>query len=138
MKNYLRHRVIDNGVHEFLFYRNDHQAVDFFYGTIGQVFEFAPKDKMVRYIVDWSQISAPSMNYMYMKVHEWGRKHPGVAPGRGVVIYNQRGFAAIGNALAKILMQLWGDKIQLRFVHAEKRDEAMAWLLSDGKPASAG
>ena len=136
MTDHLQYQILENHIHEFVFLTNKRQAADAFYEKIGEVFDNAPENELVYYIVDWSESGVPSMNYMFEKAQEWGRKHPDVAPGRGIVLFSQRGFASIGNAMTSLLMQMWRGKINLRFEHIDKREAGIKWLLAEDVSSS--
>lgn len=121
---------MENGVHEFVFLTDERHAIDYFFDTLGAVFECSPKDKTIRYIIDWSQSGVPSLNYMFLKTKEWGRKYRDVAPGRCLVIFDQKGFMPIGRALAMLIMEDSRGKVEIMMEHVDKRDEALNWLVN--------
>lgn len=127
--NILRHNHLPGGIHEFIFLTDKRQAIDLFFDTLAAVFECSPKDRKIRYIIDWSQSGVPNLNYMFLKTKEWGRNHREVAPGRCVVFFDQKGFLPIGKTLAMLVMRNSPDKINIMMEHIDKYDEGLAWLL---------
>ena len=130
LKNVLKHNQLQNGVHEFIFLTNERHAIDYFFATLGAVFECSPKDREICYIIDWSQSGVPSLNYMFLKTREWGQKYRHVAPGRCIVIFDQKGFMPIGKALSMLIMDDARGKVEIMMEHIDKRDEAVKWLLN--------
>jgi hypothetical protein len=127
----LRHKQLNNGVHEFIFLSDDRRSIDMYFDTIGAVFGCSPKDKTIRYVIDWTGSGIPSLNYMYLKTKEWGRKYRGLPPGRCLILIDQRGYIPICRALSMLVMKEWGSSIRIRIERVEKRDEAMTWLMGN-------
>ncbi|MGB7338993.1 MAG: hypothetical protein WBC91_08890 [Phototrophicaceae bacterium] len=128
MKKLIRHNLLPNRVHEFVFLTDERQAIDLYFDMVGGLFECSPKDRPICYIINWSQSGVPSLNYMFLKTKEWGRKRREVAAGRCLILFDQKGFLPIGKALAMLVEKEWGPKIQIRLEHNDKRDEGMNWL----------
>lgn len=127
----MRHNQLPGGIHEFVFLTDQRQAVDLFFDTLAAVFECSPRDHQIRYIIDWSQSGVPSLNYMFLKTKEWARKYPHVAPGRCIVLFDQKGFLPIGKALAFLIMEDSRGQVNILMEHVDKRKEALIWLEND-------
>lgn len=131
VKNVLRHNQLQNGVHEFIFLTDKRESIDCFFDALGELFEWSPKNQEIRYIIDWTQSGVPSLNYTFLKTKEWGRKHPYVARGRCVVLFDRRGFLPVGKALASLVMRDARGRVAIRMEHVKKRDQALEWLMGE-------
>lgn len=139
MKKMIRHNLLPDRVHEFVFLTNEREVIDLYFDMVGGLFECSPKDRPIRYIINWSQSGVPSLNYMFLKTKEWGRKRRDVATGRCLILFDQKGFLPIGKALAMLVEKEWGqDNIQIRLEHHDKRDDAIEWLRQQDQSQYAG
>jgi len=119
---------LENGIYQFVFKEATTRAVDEWLIHAETVIQNTPSGEIIRALYDNTQAGMLPMNYGIQRAKELIRKYPD-RPSSRVAFVFQRGFI-ISLVEAFVGMLRSGSDV-VRFFQAERRDEAIAWLLKD-------
>lgn len=121
----------DNGIHEFIFYESSRKAVDAWITKTEEITAAseATPDQTVRYLYNQVTSGMQPANYAFRRSQDMIKKYPKRARSRTVFLTNPGFFVSLMDAFVKLLRT--EDKDRVQFINGDKRDEAIAWLLSD-------
>lgn len=119
--------VHPNGIHEFVFHEESKRAIDVWLEHTEQIYQSAPPDKAVLYILDGSDVENLPLSYSFPRIKALNAKYPNKPPSRGVLIYSSGIMNSIIGAFTKLSSR--GARDESRFYHKSKRGEAVQWLL---------
>lgn len=119
--------VLPNGIHEFIFREETKRAIDVWLEHTEHIYQTAPPDKRVLFILDGSDVENLPLSYSYPRIKALNAKYPNKPPSRGVLIYSSGILNSLIGAFARLSSR--GARDESRFYHKNKRDEAIQWLL---------
>jgi hypothetical protein len=122
-----QYTVLPNGIHEFIFREESKRAIDVWLEHAEHIYQTAPPDKRVLFILDGSDVENLPLAYSYPRIKALNEKYPNKPPSRGVLIYSSGVMNTIIAAFTKLSSR--GARDESRFYHKSKRDEAIQWLL---------
>lgn len=120
---------LENGVHEFIFRESSREAIDEFFRQLEPILKNTPDTDVARYIVDVTQADrAVSMMGIIQRFRKLETSMPRRARGRTALLHPQGSMLSFVDGLIRALAP---TQDQTKFFTAGKRDEALAWVLSD-------
>ncbi len=120
---------LENGVHEFVFQDADKASVDFFFNTLADILRTTPNTGTARYILDVTQSARDiSLSGMVQRFRKLDVQIPVRARGRTAVLHNPGLTYSFIDGLVRALAP---GKDKTRFFPVDRRDDAIAWVLSD-------
>lgn len=124
------YRLLENGIHEFIWYKSDREAVDQYIAGIARVYDTADPNSLIRWLLRDGGISGlPSVNYFLQQVRDLERRYPDRPRTRAAVLYGSGVKILLLNCLVT-LTNIRG-KDNTRFFPLHQEAEAIAWLLED-------
>jgi hypothetical protein len=125
--NLCEYIVHPNGIHEFIFHEESRRALDVWLEHTEHIYQTAPPDKRVLFILDGSACENLPLSYSFPRIKALNARYPNKPPSRGVLIYSSGIMNSIIGAFTRLSSR--GAKDESRFYHKSKRDEAIKWLL---------
>ncbi len=119
--------LLENGIYQFVFKEATTRAVDEWIAQAETVIENTPSGETIRALYDNTKTGMLPMNYALRRANETMRKYPNRPPTRVAFLY-MRGFLL---SLAEAFVGMLRSRDTVRFFRADRRDEAIAWLLKD-------
>jgi hypothetical protein len=121
--------LLDNGVHELIFRESSREAIDEFFRHVESILKSTPGGDIARYVVDVTQADrAVSMMGIIQRFRRLETQLPKRARGRTAILHPQGSLLSFADGLIRALAP---TQDVTRFFPAGKRDEAIAWLLSE-------
>lgn len=126
---YIEH---DNGIHEIILLTATREAVDCWVSIVGPLFLNKPEEETLRYILNGTQCpDLPPIRYFIQQSNDYERQHPGIGPGRLVVLYPRNGFWTVVSSVVNMLNLLYQGRLVMRMFEEGQREQAIEWLLGD-------
>ncbi|MEO8612497.1 MAG: hypothetical protein ABI690_31665 [Chloroflexota bacterium] len=120
---------LDNGVHELIFRESSREAIDEFFRHVESILKNTPPTEVARYILDVTQADRPvSMMGIIQRFRKLETSMPRRAKGRTAILHPQGSMLSFVDGLIRALAP---SQDVTRFFPTEKRDEAIAWVLTD-------
>ena len=120
---------LENGVHEFIFRESSREAIDEFFRQLEPILKTTPTTEIARYMVDVTQADrAVSMMGIIQRFRKLETSMSRRARGRTALLHPQGSMLSFVDGLIRALAP---SQDRTRFFPGEKRDEALAWVLSD-------
>lgn len=120
---------LDNGINELVFHESSREAIDEFFGHVESILKNTEPTSIARYIVDVTQADRPvSMMGIIQRFRKLDTLMPRRAKGRTAILHPQGSMLSFVDGLIRALAP---TQDVTRFFPAEKRAEAIAWVLSD-------
>lgn len=123
------YQYLENGIHEFIFTGKGTTGLDEFFEKLEEILRSTPPDASLRYLVDTTASQGQaSMANLVRRFRKLEAKVPVRARGRTAIIHNPGLFLSLIDTLIDTLAP---GQDRTRLFTADKRDEAMAWVLLD-------
>ena len=121
------HALLDNGIHEFVFYESSRQAVDRLFAQLTQLYDGLTTDQPVPLLFDVREHDLP-LAYLFMTFQKWtaGRKQH--RPARLAILTDEHTLVPLVDAFLRTLRTTY---LKARFFARPQRDEAVDWLVYD-------
>lgn len=122
-----------NGIIELVLKRVSTATVDAWYAHLDDIFSAAQPGETVRVLVETSVGMMP-LTYAANRGRSFLEKHRAALETvkfRSVYLYKQAMIASLVGNMQSLLMRRFSHQLQSRFIPAEKREQAVAWLLLD-------
>lgn len=123
------YHLLDNGIHEFTFRESSREAIDQFFGQLAEILQTTPTTDTLRYLVDITlgdkQVSLTKMSWRFRRLD---MEIPVRARGRTAILHNPGALISFVDGFIRALAPL---KDVTRFFPVDRRDEAIAWVLSE-------
>jgi hypothetical protein len=120
---------LETGVHEFIFRDSSKEALDEFFHQLEQIFAATAGAALNRYIVDITggdrEVSIVSMTTRFRRLETHFPNRP---PGRTALLLKGGPMLTVIDGIIRALAP---RRDETRFFAADKRDEALAWLLAE-------
>lgn len=123
------YRPHDNGIHEFIFTESSRQAVDEWFAQLEALTRSAEAGTMMHYLVR-STASAPlPAAYMLKSARRWIMDNRYLYTARIVFLHRSNFYYPH----AKLFIRAWqmSNGIAVRFYPADRREDAVRWLLEN-------
>ena len=124
--------VTEDGIHQFVFRAPSKAAIEEFFHKLEYIFQTTPNSGTNRYIVDVTQAGEKDVS-LVTNVQRFRRLEtlfPGRPRGRTVILHRP-GLAY--TFIDSVIRALAPSRDITRFFPVDKRDEAIAWLLSESR-----
>lgn len=122
-------KQLDNGIYDIVYTRSSHQTADEYLMHLDDLYTGkSPQDPTMRLMVDFSHSEILPLNYMLPKIRQFIMTHPYRPPTRNVYLINDNNYA---HFLDTVVNMLRAPRDKVRYFKSSRRDEAIAWLLSD-------
>ena len=72
-----------NGIHEFIFREESKRAIDFWLAETERIYQTAPSDKRVLFILDGSDFENLPLSYSFPRIKALNAQYPQRPPSRG-------------------------------------------------------
>lgn len=123
------YRLLDNGIHEFVFLDNGKEAVDQFFHLLENILRGTSHNETAHYIVDIAHATREvSLVGLTQRFRRLEAQFPHRARGRTVVLHKP-GFML--TFIDGFIRALAPSRDATRFFPINQRDEAIRWLLSE-------
>lgn len=122
---------LEGDIHEFSFLESSKAVVDSFFQALEGILAAAPPDSTLRYLVDTTRSEggmALSLVAMTQRFRRLEAQFPQRARGRTAVLHRHGAVIAFIDELIRALAP---SRDVTRFFPADRRDDALAWLLSE-------
>ena len=120
---------LDNGIFDIVYARSSHQTADEYLTHLDELYSGkSPQDPTMRVMVDFSHSDVLPLNYMLPKIRRFIMNHPFRPATRNVYLINDNNYA---HFLDTVVNMLRAPRDKVRYFKASKRDDAIAWLLTD-------
>jgi hypothetical protein len=119
------YRVLDNGIHEFVFSETSRAAVDDFIESAREMMEAAGDSEPTPTLFD-TRVGAQPINYVFARIRTLMKEYPTTQQGKLAMIMRPNALLTA----VKALMSMF-PKVKVRFFGPEERDDAIAWLLTE-------
>lgn len=116
---------LDNGIYEFRFLANGRPTIDAFIAQIEDIYVRDSEAALLRFLVDTNGCQV-SVSYFLQRSGELRKRHPDAPHERSAVLVDDSALYAIISSMVRLLRV----PITTRQFNANKRDEAIEWLLS--------
>ncbi len=121
--------LLDSGVHEFVFLESSKAAIEEFFSYLEPILKNTPHDQTARYIVDVTggdrEVSIVAMTQRFRRLET---SLPHRARGRSAILHKPNIAITFFDGLIRALAP---TRDVTRFFTADRREEALAWVLSD-------
>lgn len=119
---------LENGIYQFVFKEATTRAVDEWLTHAEWVIQNTPPGETILTLYDNTQAGMLPMNYGLQRSKEIMRKYPNRPPSRVAFLFPSGFIISLVEAFVGILRS---RKDAVRFFQADRREEAIAWLLRD-------
>lgn len=121
------HSLIDNGIHEFVFYQSSREAVDRLFVLLTQVYDSLPPEHPIEMLFDFRQRDLP-LAYVFSSFHRWQAGRESHRYARLVILTDASILMPLVDAFFRSLPT---NYVKVRFFKPPQRTEAENWLLQD-------
>ena len=116
----------ENGIHEFEFTESSRKALDEWYAYIEDFYQGKTEEKTVRVLVVQRSGQQP-LSYAYKRAMELNRRYPDRPQLRYAFLNDSSGIMQ----LLSVFISMLRSRDPARYYSISRRDEAIAWLLSE-------
>lgn len=124
--------ITEQGIHQLIFRESTKEAIDEFFHVVERIFTATAKEPTNRYIIDITQAGERDVS-LVSNVQRFRRLEtlfPNRPRGRTVILHRP-GLAY--NFIDSFIRALAPSRDVTRFFPVDKRDDAIAWLLSESR-----
>ena len=117
----------DTDIHEFVYKEASRRAVDTWLAQLDRFCREAPPDRTMRLLMDLRESGHQPLSYTFERLRRLNDQYAVRPKGRFCFLYAGIGLMTVVSTFARIMR----SRDTVRFFYHGKRDEAVAWLLSD-------
>jgi hypothetical protein len=122
----LEYRLLDGGIHEFVYHRPTHEAVDLWAARLDAILDDAPPGILTRFLYDNSRCDMIPLMHALQTMRGIIQRHPNRPDARIAALYGKGFLLNVAVSMNNLLARRGEDTF--RFYRGEERDEALAWL----------
>jgi hypothetical protein len=119
------HTLLDNGIHEFVFYQSSRDAVDRLFTQLTEVYDSLPPEQPIEMLFDFRQRDLP-LAYVFSSFHRWQAGRDSHRNARLVILTDASMLMPLVDSFFRSLPT---NYVKVRFFKPLQRDAAVDWLL---------
>jgi hypothetical protein len=122
----LEYRLLDGSIHEFIYHRPTHEAVDLWGACLDAILDGSPPGILTRFLYDNSRCDMIPLMHALKTMRGIVERHPNRPDARIAVLYGRGFLMNVAVSMNNLLARRNADTF--RFYRGEERDEALSWL----------
>ncbi|MCU0513971.1 MAG: hypothetical protein MUE40_15550 [Anaerolineae bacterium] len=123
----VEYQLLEHNIHDFVWRRNDRAAVDEYIAHLARIYDTAPAQQTIFWLVRDGGTGIPPIRYFLQQVSALEKRYPQRPPTRAAVLYGTGIRLTLLNALMT-MTNLYG-RDHTRFFTLDQYDAAVTWLI---------